>query len=508
MPADPADPPATVAGNPTPTEWNIYPPTALPTIVTESGRIIEGGLYTIQPGDTLWDISMDLGIPFEALIQANSDIDPDLLLPEDTIIIPGVVVEPGQPTATAAVSAEPTEPPDAIAIPPDGARLLLYEQPDIEAPVITLLNPQTPLYLVGRSPNSAWLQVAVRPAEITGWVIANQVAVFVELVGVPVTSGAVADIPSPTPIISVSPPPGATPAAGEPTATPQSLPTPTPTLPPLITVTPHPTQPGAVTEVDYPYISNITENARDIFRVGLANDNRPGVFSKVGDSITANGAFLVPIGQGNYNLREYSYLQPVVTYYSEITARTANSFANDSLSARGGWLVWHTILPQYANPDWCYQGETPLECEYRVVKPAVSLIMLGTNDVLTTPLPTYELGMRTVVETTLEAGVIPVLSTIPPFTMRPNMEGRVAEMNNLIISLTEEYDIPLWDYWSACQPLPNYGLAGDGVHPGWAAPADFQPGYLVWGMTTRNLTALQALDAVWRMVILPVINEG
>jgi hypothetical protein len=41
----------------------------------------------------------------------------------------------------------------------------------------------------------------------------------------------------------------------------------------------------------------------------------------------------------------------------------------------------------------------------------------------------------------------------------------------------------------------------DGVHPS-PAPAghnaDFQPQYLGYGYTIRNLTALQALDAVWR----------
>jgi len=46
--------------------------------------------------------------------------------------------------------------------------------------------------------------------------------------------------------------------------------------------------------------------------------------------------------------------------------------------------------------------------------------------------------------------------------------------------------------------------ASDGVHPS-AAPnsADFTPENLQYGMTVRNLTALQALDAVWRGAMYP-----
>jgi hypothetical protein len=48
--------------------------------------------------------------------------------------------------------------------------------------------------------------------------------------------------------------------------------------------------------------------------------------------------------------------------------------------------------------------------------------------------------------------------------------------------------------------LPNEGLGPDGIHPS-AAPdsADFTADSLQFGYTVRNLTALQALDALWRL---------
>jgi hypothetical protein len=48
------------------------------------------------------------------------------------------------------------------------------------------------------------------------------------------------------------------------------------------------------------FISGITEHLRQIFLLGPSLGNRANVFSKIGDSITANAAFLAPIGWGRY----------------------------------------------------------------------------------------------------------------------------------------------------------------------------------------------------------------
>jgi lysophospholipase L1-like esterase len=130
--------------------------------------------------------------------------------------------------------------------------------------------------------------------------------------------------------------------------------------------------------------------------------------------------------------------------------------------------------------------------------------MLGTNDVPDTDHispSVYESQMRRVIQACLDAGVIPVVSTIPPFHRETGF--RVALFNDVIFKLTDEYDIPLWNYWAAVQGLPNNGLGSDGVHPSIAATsgADFSAEAMQSGMNVRNLTALQALDAVWREVV-------
>jgi hypothetical protein len=50
------------------------------------------------------------------------------------------------------------------------------------------------------------------------------------------------------------------------------------------------------------------------------------------------------------------------------------------------------------------------------------------------------------------------------------------------------------------QPLPDRGLHPDGFHLTWERNFYDQPGVLEKSWPVRNLTALQALDAVWRGV--------
>jgi hypothetical protein len=91
------------------------------------------------------------------------------------------------------------------------------------------------------------------------------------------------------------------------TVTPTSSPTPAPAKTP-----PAATPGSAELLIDSPYISGITPRAHEIFAVGQSMGNRANIFSKVGDSITASDVFLEPFSEGNYNLRDHAYLQPVI----------------------------------------------------------------------------------------------------------------------------------------------------------------------------------------------------
>ncbi len=334
--------------------------------------------------------------------------------------------------------------------------------PGTTYPILRQLSRGTAFAPNGRTANSQWYRAVIDGQE--GWL-------FYQLVRV---TGDVNSLP----IIEVAPP---TTANG--TTTTASTNTSAPAAPSNI-------------------VSNIGARARQIYVRGQQLGNRRDVFSKVGDSVTASPLFLNPIGSGGLRLDSYGYLQPVVDYFTLTGARTGNSFNNESLAARGGWTTFDVLNPELAVPGVCQIGETPLACEYRVVKPAVALIMLGTNDTSWVDSGSYRANLQTIVQTSIDMGVIPVLSTIPD--QLGSGVNRVAEFNNIIRSVARSYNIPLWDYWQSLQSLPNYGLSGDGLHPSFDPTQEtgiFNADGLRYGFNMRNLTALIVLDALWRKAL-------
>ena len=87
-------------------------------------------------------------------------------------------------------------------------------------------------------------------------------------------------------------------------------------------------------------------------------------------------------------------------------------------------------------------------------------------------------------------------------TKADNIEGN-GRLNAVIVKLAAEYDVPLWNFWAAVQPLPNHGLHQDGFHLTWERPFFDQPAALEEPWPVRNLTALQSIDAVWRGLTAP-----
>jgi hypothetical protein len=261
-----------------------------------------------------------------------------------------------------------------------------------------------------------------------------------------------------------------------------------------------------LTPRNYGVISGIGANTRRIFQQGQTLGNRANVFVKVGDSITHDRHFLAAIGWGAYNLHNYSNLQPVIDYFSAVQVRDGNSFTNSSLAAHNSWTTTSVLNPERAWREVCGEGESPLICEYRVAQPSIALIMLGTNDVVLTPIEVYRDNLSAIVQISIDSGVIPVLSTLPP---RPEYQDRVVAYNQVITEVARAYAVPLWDFGSTLYGLPNLGLE-DGIHPStpagnqaadYASTVDFSAHNLQYGFTQRNLSALQVLDAIWRNVM-------
>ncbi len=235
-----------------------------------------------------------------------------------------------------------------------------------------------------------------------------------------------------------------------------------------------------------PILPTVSQRAREIYQHGLTLGNNPRAFSKVGDCMSVPPFFLAPFDKGEYRLgSDYAYLQDSITNF-------AGSFGRDSFAARDGLNVKSLFDPIWTDPKLCPPTESPLACEYRVNRPSLAIISLGTNGGWQTN-EEYETYLRQIIEYSIEQGVLPILST-----KADNLEGG-DRFNQTMLKLAQEYELPLWNFAIAARALPNSGLV-DPYHLTWGQPHFDRPGPFTLGWQVRNLTALQALDMVWRAV--------
>ena len=253
----------------------------------------------------------------------------------------------------------------------------------------------------------------------------------------------------------------------------------------------------ALAEIDLmalPEVQEISEAALGLYARALAAGRDAQMFIKVGDCMTANPYFLLPIGAGDYDLGEYADLQRVVDFFS---GGEADAFARESQAAAGGFNAASVVDSLWANPQFCEQGETPLACEIRLANPSIALIMFGTNDVQYLNAEQFDYFLRQVVVQTMRADVLPILSTFPP---RPEFPEQGQLFNRIVAQVAQDYDVPLINLWRALEPLPHQGVdPDDPTHL--TTPAEGGACYFVGenlqsGFAVRNLLTLRALDAV------------
>jgi hypothetical protein len=240
-----------------------------------------------------------------------------------------------------------------------------------------------------------------------------------------------------------------------------------------------------------PVIPSVSQNAKSIYQRGLAMGNDPRAFSKVGDCQSIPTYFLNYFDMpGYYDLGSFSSLQQTIDWYE-------GSFSRESLAVKGGFNAAAILSPLRADPQQCKPDENPIECEFRFHHPSVVIISL--EEWWAGHPENYESYMRQILDYAIEHGVLPIIAT-----KADNLEGNNL-INQTIAKLANEYDIPLWNFWLAVQTLPNHGLIAynssgeaDMFHLTHSEGYYFynNPANMQSGWSIRNLTALQALDAV------------
>ena len=288
--------------------------------------------------------------------------------------------------------------------------------------------------------------------------------------------------------------------ANRPTGTQVAIPTalpasPTRTTQPVIlpTATAFPPTPQEVSCADwqsFPVIPSVSEAMRSLYQRGQVQGHNPRAFSKIGDGEISTEWFFTAfdLGEKYYDLGPHQNLAPVIEQFH-------GSYERVGMAARRGFNAQRILDPAHNDPTLCTLGESPLACELRLHRPSFAMLSLGTNQVWQPE--EFESGMRQILDLLMSHNVIPILST-----KGDNLEGD-HRINQILACLAQEYDAPLWNFWSAIQPLPDHGLQPDREHLTYGISDFDDERAMQTAWTVRNLTALQALDAVWRGVTEP-----
>ncbi len=371
--------------------------------------------------------------------------------------------------------------------------ITLRRAPSESADVIAMLPGGAVVSAQQRTSDNVWIGVVTQNG-MMGWVKASDVFALVSLTILPAVG-------SPTEIIAV-PTTVVLPATSKPTIEPSPSLMPAPTQ---VTLGDIPAMEQRLK--DTPIFQNLdTERVRAIFQQGQSDGNRANVFTTVGDSNTTNGDFLQPIGMGADTYctwGSYNYLHATVAYFSTpLTATDSNSFVHHSIAAGKGYSTASVLDPFWAPDDVCGSDSSPLTCEIARVKPSVAIIMLGNIDVSNMGRADYDANIRQIVQTLIQNGVIPVLTT---FVVIPDRDvyARSLEFNMSLLDLAQQEQTPLINLWAAAQTLPRDGIGPDGTHLKAVVGSfcSFDGAQGQDGGTLRNLLTLQALDQLRQNVL-------
>jgi hypothetical protein len=230
---------------------------------------------------------------------------------------------------------------------------------------------------------------------------------------------------------------------------------------------------------NWPVTPYISQHAVEVYLRGIENGNDAHAFSLLGDCHSEPYIMFERFANDSY-LEDPNYKE-----YKKTLKYFHNSWNRYFVTMENGMTVASAFSPAWATHTTCKSGENPLECEFRNHNPGILLISLGTNWGGRNPAD-FEKYLRRIVEFSLERAVLPVIAT------KGDPAGPHNPLNEIMVQVAYEYDIPLWNFWAAIQDLPNNGLnPWDGLGGVHLAPDS-------WAVK-RN-TGLMALDAIRRVV--------
>jgi hypothetical protein len=382
--------------------------------------------------------------------------------PSPTITETPTITRTSTPTSTPTLAFTPTPETDAVVANAEGVNLRSGPHIAFEPP-IALIEDGTPLTLIAISPNLLWYKVTTGDGQ-QGWAYSKLLKIYREPPGLPVVN-----VPFPTsvPVVSVVQAPLNIPSIGG----------------------------GGIVPLPIPSSGGggaVSARVAQIYQQGLAMGNNPHMFAKVGDSITSNQSFMIGYGSSQYNLGGFTSLQESINYFS------ADAFTRTSIAAKPGFNAAAVMDPIWSPQGTCQLNESPLMCEYRLTRPSVAIILIGSVDVQLYDANAFNGYLSQIVNLTIGQGIVPVLTT---FTYASDYYPAQSEaFNGVIRSIAASQQIPLIDLQGATANMPGRGVGGDKFHltqrsDDWINLTGDENQY---GSTMRNLITLQTLDSLRR----------
>ncbi len=232
---------------------------------------------------------------------------------------------------------------------------------------------------------------------------------------------------------------------------------------------------ATVTPADWkswPVLPTVSAKLKEVYRQGLANGNDPHAFSIFGDCQSLPDVFLGPYDS------EPATVAALPDYLQETVNNFSGSFDRYSPSVKSGTTAGALLWDQWNdNKDKkCLADETPADCELRVHRPSIVFISIGTH--WETRNYTY---LTTIIEKIIAHGAVPVL------VIKADDRELDERVNQDTTALAEEFGLPVWNFWATVQDLPNGGIY---TNSSWELTAAAKE--------IHRLSALEALDAVWR----------
>lgn len=249
--------------------------------------------------------------------------------------------------------------------------------------------------------------------------------------------------------------------------------------------------------------SPISMYVADSMRAIAGNmDEDPGVFAKVGGSISSSANFLqcFALDATIQDLPPGDSLLATIEHFRTVDLGGTTAWNHPSMATMPGWASNALIAGM----------PSPIAGEIAAIKPRFAHLLIGTHDLdgdQPAALWTFADNLLDAVDATIAAGVVPIVSTIPHRTDKPDKDAFLPRYNAVVRAAAQGRQVPLLDLEFAISKLPMFGLAADGmdlsvfVSAEMDRPCHFNEAARQFGYNVANLESLRALDRARQVVV-------